>query len=151
MRQNQGITSQLLTIQVETSHRALQYEDVWNDIDPVVVHLQNQRAQSYNKNFYFHGLCSLLSGLIAFLASFNQNAPSSTGPLLSERSDDKLKSSPIFFKSCPKSNHSSLTLKMLLFAVAQKFTIHLGYFERNRVIKNFQTIAQSDHTGCYVR
>ena len=42
--------------------------------------------------------------------------------------DDKLKSSPNYSKSCPKSSHNSLTLKMLLFTLAQKFTMHLGFF-----------------------
>ena len=43
--------------------------------------------------------------------------------------DAKLKIISHFSKSCPKSNHSSLTWKVLLFIVAQKFTMHLGYLE----------------------
>ena len=46
----------------------------------------------------------------------------------SECPDTELKSSPKFSKKCPKSNHSSLTGGGLLFTLAQKFTMHLGYF-----------------------
>ena len=42
--------------------------------------------------------------------------------------DAELKSCPIFSNSCPKTNLSGLTWKMLLFTLGQKFTIHLGYF-----------------------
>ena len=42
--------------------------------------------------------------------------------------DAELKNSPNFSKRCPKSNHSSLTRKVLFLPLAQKYTMHLGYF-----------------------
>ena len=53
--------------------------------------------------------------------------------------DDKLKSCPNFSKSCPKSSHSSLTVKILLFTLAHKLTKCIwASFDSNHVTKNFQ-------------
>ena len=54
--------------------------------------------------------------------------------LLSEWPDAELKSSPNFSKSCPKSNHSSLTWQVSLFTLTENW----ASFDWNHFIKNFQ-------------
>ena len=57
----------------------------------------------------------------------------------SEWPNAELKSSPNF----PKTNYSSLTWKVLLFALAQKYSIHLGYFLLKTCHRELSKIAQS--------
>ena len=68
--------------------------------------------------------------------------------LQAEWPDAKLKSSPKFSKGCPKSNNCGLTWKVMLFNLAQKFTMHLGYFWKKPRHQELSKIAQSGHTDC---